>query len=93
MVDLGKRLRDLRLARNLTQQQVADRVWVKKSMISSYELSTRLPSYKVLIRLSKLFGVSTDYLLGIETKRSINFKNLTDRQIKIILELIDEMSK
>lgn len=54
MIDLGQRLKDLRKAKGLTQQQVADRVWVTKAMISSYELSTRAPSYEVLIKLSKL---------------------------------------
>ena len=92
MVDLGKRLKDLRKEQGLTQQQVADRVWVSKAMISSYELSTRAPSYEVLIKLSKLFGVSTDYLLGVERKRTIDTSGLSDRQIRLILDLIEEMS-
>ncbi len=89
MVDLGKRLRSLRKAKGLTQQQVADRVWVTKAMISSYELSTRAPSYEVLIKLSKLYGVTTDYLLGIEQNRSISVDNLSEGQINIVNTLID----
>ncbi len=92
MVDLGKRLKDLRKEQGLTQQQVADRVWVSKAMISSYELSNRAPSYEVLIKLSKLFGVSTDYLLGVERKRTIDTSGLSDKQIRLILDLIEEMS-
>ncbi|MEE0858157.1 MAG: helix-turn-helix domain-containing protein [Acutalibacteraceae bacterium] len=93
MVDIGKRLKDLRKEYGLTQQQVADRVWVSKSMISSYERSERTPSYEVLIKLAKLFGVSTDYLFGIETKRMISVEKLNDKQIKLVLELIDELGK
>lgn len=93
MVDLGKRLKDLRKQNGLTQQQVADRVWVSKAMISSYELSTRTPSYDVLIKLSKLFSVTTDYLLGLESNRTIDAKGLTDKQIGLITSLIDEMTK
>ncbi len=93
MVDLGKRLKDLRKSKGLTQQQVADRVWVTKAMISSYELSSRSPSYEVLIKLSKLFGVTTDYLLGIESCRRINTDGLTDAQINLINTLIEEFKK
>lgn len=92
MVDLGKRLKDLRKEHGLTQQQVADRVWVSKAMISRNELSSRTPSYNVLIKLSKLFGVSTDYLLGVESKHTIDVSKLSKKQIKLIIELIDEMT-
>lgn len=91
MIDIGQRLKDLRRAKGLTQQQVADRVWVTKAMISSYELSTRAPSYEVLIKLSKLFGVTTDFLLGIESSRTINVNGLTEKQITLIKSLVDEM--
>lgn len=91
MIDIGQRLKDLRKAKGLTQQQVADRVWVTKAMISSYELSTRAPSYEVLIKLSKLFGVTTDFLLGIESCRTINVNGLTEKQITLIKSLVDEI--
>ena len=92
MVDLGKRLKDLRMEHGLTQQQVADRVWVSKAMVSSYELSSRAPSYNVLIKLAKLFGVSTDYLLGVESgKQTVDVSMLSSKQIKLILDLIEEM--
>ena len=93
MVDLGIRLKDLRKKHNLTQQQVADRVWVSKSMVSSYELGTRSPSYEVLIKLSRLFGVTTDYLLGVDKTKTIDASRLSDKQIGIIITLIEEMTK
>lgn len=93
MVDLGMRLKDLRKKHNLTQQQVADRVWVSKSMVSSYELGTRSPSYEVLIKLSRLFGVTTDYLLGVDKAKTIDASKLSDKQIGIIITLIEEMTK
>lgn len=97
MVDFGKRLKALRIESGLTQQQVADRIWVNKASISSYELSTRLPSYEVLIKLSKLFHVSTDYLLGIENKAKVNsmvdVSGLTEKQIIILQKLIDELKQ
>lgn len=52
MINFGNRLRLLRTNKKLTQTQLAERVGVTKSMISSYETSMRLPSLDVLIKLS-----------------------------------------
>ena len=93
MIDFGDKLKSLRTEKHLTQQQVADRIGVSKSMISTYELSARQPSYEILIKLSALFNVSTDYLLGIEKSRVINIVGLTDRQIELLNNMVDEFKK
>ena len=59
-------LKDLRLTRNLTQQQVADALGCSVTVYSRYEREARQPSIEVLIRLSDLFGVTIDYLVGKE---------------------------
>ena len=71
MVDFGEKVRALREAKGLSQVQFAELLGVTKGMISAYETSVRMPSYKVLIRIARLFGVSTDYLLGLECKEGI----------------------
>ena len=63
MVDFGERLKKLRLQEKLTQQQLADRVGVTKSVISYYELQERSPSPEILIRLAHIFHVTTEYQL------------------------------
>ena len=59
-------LKDLRTKRSLTQQQVADAIGCSVMVYSRYERETRQPSIDVLIRLSDLFGVTIDYLVGKE---------------------------
>lgn len=93
MVDFNIRLKKLRENENLTQQQVAERINVSKSLISAYELGTRLPSYKNLIKLSCLFKVSTDYLLGIETREKLDLSGLTNAQKISIYELVKSMKR
>ena len=66
MVDCSEKLRALREARKLTQLQVANRVGVSKTMISAYETASKAPSIEVLIRLSRLYGVSVDYLVCVD---------------------------
>ena len=90
MVDFGIRLKTLREAKKLNQSQLAERMGVTKSMISAYENSIRMPSYGVLIRFAGLFGVSVDYLLGVDRSEVINVSGLTERQREIVAELIYE---
>ena len=90
MVDLGDKLKQLRIDKGFSQAELARRVGITKSMISSYENSMRLPSYDVLLKTARCFHVSTDYLLGITSKRMLDVSDLTDRQAEIISRLIDE---
>ncbi|MFI3206551.1 MAG: helix-turn-helix transcriptional regulator [Clostridia bacterium] len=62
-LEFGKRIRKLRLYRNLTQQKVADYLHITRSAYSYYESGKTEPNLKTLLRLSKLYGVSTDLLL------------------------------
>lgn len=69
MINMGEKLRLLRIENKLTQKQVADRIGLAISAVSSYESGSRYPSYESLIKLSKMFHVSTDYLLGLTSKK------------------------
>lgn len=90
MVDFGIRLAKLRMAKGLSQAQLAERLGITKSMISAYENSIRMPSYPVLLKIAGMFSVSIDYLLGNESEIVINASGLTERQREIIAELIYE---
>lgn len=65
---LSKRLKEVRNAMNLTQEELASKVHIKKASISNYENEYSTPSYEVLLDLSRVLGVSTDYLLGNNVK-------------------------
>ena len=75
---LGEKLRKLRIARQLSQEQLADKLQVSRQAISKWELGESIPDTENLILLSKFYGVSIDYLLlnelnissELETKRS-----------------------
>lgn len=83
MQDFGKRIKELRQKAGLTQQQLAERIWVSKAAISNYELYERNPSPEILIKLARVFHVSTEYLLGIEEKTQVlDVSDLTDEDIR-----------
>lgn len=88
-MNFGNRLKTLRIKKKLTQQQLADLLGLTKSVISAYENGLRYPAYDVLIKISRIFKVSTDFLLGVEIKREIDTSGLTDEQVEALIELID----
>lgn len=89
MVNFGNRLKTLRIKKKLTQQQLADLLGLTKSVISAYENGLRYPAYDVLIKIARIFKVSTDFLLGVEIKREIDTSGLTDEQVEALIVLID----
>lgn len=90
MRDFSEIAKELRLSKSLTQTQLANRMWVKKSIISAYETDARPPSLDMLIRYAKEFNVSTDYLLGLDEKKAIYVDDISDEQISILNLLINE---
>ena len=93
MVDFSQRLKQLRLDKHLTQAQVAGRVGVTASMISSYETDLRLPSYEVMVRLADLFGVTVDYLLGRETRRMLDISALSDEEAAVVCGMVELLTR
>lgn len=64
MAHLSDRLKQLRKVNDMTQAEVGDRIGVNMQTISQYERGVRRPDPDTLLRLSDLFNVSLDYLLG-----------------------------
>ena len=61
----------------------------QKATVSAYENGSRLPSYDVLIKLARLFHVTTDNLLGVNDKQMIEVTGLTPRQQNTVWEIIE----
>ena len=93
MINFGNKLKLLRLQDNITQEQLAQKLNLTKSVISAYETGLRLPSYDVLIRIAKIFNVSTDYLLGLEHKQEVDLSGLSQEEINALLNLIKAMKQ
>ncbi|MCL2392482.1 MAG: helix-turn-helix domain-containing protein [Oscillospiraceae bacterium] len=65
MERIGELLTELREKKGLTQLQVSKLTHISNSAISAYETGARYPKLDVLSTLSKVYGVTTDYLLGL----------------------------
>lgn len=90
MMDFSVKLKTLRKAKHYSQQTLANKLSVTKSLISGYEQDLRFPSVDILIKLSNEFGVSTDYLLNLDRQKTINVEKLTDEQIALVSSIVNE---
>lgn len=90
---MGEKLKSLRIQNNLTQKQIADRIGLAISAVSSYESGTRYPSYEVLIKLAHIYHVSTDYLLGVTDTKTIDVSGLENDEIELVSQLADMFRK
>lgn len=91
--EFAETLKILRTKKGLTQTQLAERLWLNKSIISAYENEQRMPSLDVLVKLSYEFNVSIEYLLGIKKNKTIDVSDLTDEQITTLNSVIEQFRK
>ncbi|SHO50893.1 helix-turn-helix domain-containing protein [Anaerocolumna xylanovorans] len=63
-MDIGKKIKSLRLAKSLTQSQLAEMLGVSKSTMSNYERNISTPSPDIFINLASYFDVTVDYLMN-----------------------------
>lgn len=88
---LNERIRELRTSRGISQIQLAGKLGVTKQSVSNWENDNILPSIEMLVKIANFFEVSTDYLLGLEKKRTLDVENLTDIQISHIQLIVDDL--
>ena len=87
---LGQRICELRTAIGWSQVDMAKKLGVAKQTVSNWENENIQPSIEMLVRISKLFGVSTDYVLGLEQIPRLSIEGLPDEVVAHIKLLIDD---
>lgn len=87
--ECGKRIQQLRQERNLSQEQLAEKLNVSQNMIAKIECGLRRPSIDFTIELAEFFETSLNYIwLGVPAEQ-IDKK----REIEEAIELIDQMAE
>ena len=105
----GKRLKDLRKGKGLTQRKLAELLNVEPSAVGKWEIHDITPSVETLKRLCEIFGVSVNYLLGIDTETNAPIQantititdqngniinyELTEDNLQLLTPLIEKLAK
>lgn len=90
-MNFGAKLRTLRTGQKLTQQQLAERIGVAKSVVSYYESGDRYPSYDVLVRIAHVFHTSTDYLLDVSKENVVDVTGLSNEEIAVVRSVAEAL--
>ena len=88
---LGEQIKKLRMNKGMSQVQLADKLNVTKQSVSNWGSEYIMPSVDMLIKIANFFNVSTDYLLGLSEKHTLNTDGLSDLQITHIQTIIDDI--
>lgn len=91
-MSMGERLRELRLRRKISQEEVARHIGITRSAYSHYEINNRQPVYETLIKVAAYFDVSLDYIIGGTTPVSAPEQS-APQQTKEILSLLQHMNE
>lgn len=88
MVLLGKKIKELRNKHKYTQTELANRLGVTRATIAAYENDSRQPSYEVLVKLTRIFKVSLDYLVLNKQMETVCVDGLSENEIGAVQALI-----
>lgn len=92
-MSFGERLKELREYQGLQAKDVARAIGVAASTLSGYESGRREPDAQTLIKLSRYFGVSIDYLLvGMEPGQNPDWPELDKKDIAVFARMRRELT-
>ena len=64
---------------------------ITRNGVNSWEQGLSMPSPACLVDLSKVFSVSTDYLLGVERLETVNVTGLDEKDVAMLAQLADRL--
>lgn len=91
---IGSRIKEERLKRQMSQQQLGDLLNVTKVSICGYENGTRTPTMETFLKLIDILEVTPDYLLGRDVNVICEEETTYTKKIsKLDLDIITEIKK
>ena len=81
-------IRDLREKAGFSQAELARKLGVTRSSVNAWEMGLSTPTTQYVVALAKIFHVSADYLLGLDSEKCISLDGYTQEEIEVLYSLI-----
>lgn len=85
---ISEKIRELREKAGFSQSQLAKKLDVTRSSVNAWEIGLSTPTTQYVVALAKLFHVSADYLLGLESQHVIILDGYRQEEIEVLYSLI-----
>ncbi|MBR4514452.1 MAG: helix-turn-helix transcriptional regulator [Lachnospiraceae bacterium] len=93
VVGIADRIKALRKNMDLSQEALADKLGITRSAVNAWEMGTSAPSTHMILELTSIFRVSSDYLLGLDETGTIDVSGLKAEDIEALHALVAYMRK
>lgn len=88
---IAERIKVLREQKGFTQAELAKQLNITRSSVNAWEMGISNPSTQYIVELAKIFNVSADYLLGINSSASVSVSGLSDKDIELVHNLVKHL--
>ena len=86
---IADRIKLLRQENDMTQSDLARILGITRSSVNAWEMGISVPSTQYIIEMSRIFHVSTDYIMDVDTYATLSIKGLYDDEIRMVHALIE----
>jgi transcriptional regulator with XRE-family HTH domain len=88
MHNFPSRLKGLREKTGLTQSELAKKLNITRSSVNAWEMGLSAPSTPFIAELSRLFSVTTDFLLGLDDSIVIRTDGLSEKEVAVLMNTV-----
>ena len=88
---IADRIKHLREVKGMTQSALAKKLGITRSSVNAWEMGISVPSTQYIIELSRIFCVSTDYLLGVDKSSTIDVSGLSESDVQLLYRIITHL--
>ena len=81
-------IKELRENAGYSQAQLAKKLDVTRSSVNAWEMGLSTPTTPYIVELAKLFHTTSDYILGLNSQKTISLEGLSKSQIELIYNLL-----
>ena len=86
---IGDKIRELRERAGYSQSELARRLSVTRSSVNAWESGLSAPTAVSIVERAKLFRVTSDYLLELDTSSLLNLSGLAEEELRLVYSLLD----
>lgn len=90
---VADRIKHLREKNNMTQSALAKQLGITRSSVNAWEMGISVPSTQYIVELSRIFCVSTDYLLGVKKSSTIDVSGLSESDVQLVYQIVSHLRR